>query len=127
MTSITGSGSVSETHRKNTDIATFAEVQKYFLDNVHSSQVFPLTVLKFSSSDSLLNSQERKIEDLRQCLSRYRKMQDPAALAQGNNVDCSLEAFLLQSILTSHELMHLESMSYRVHMHYSRSCSSFVY
>lgn len=28
---------------------------------------------------------ERKIEDLRQCLSRYRKMQDPAVLAQGQD------------------------------------------
>lgn len=31
---------------------------------------------------------ERKIEDLRQCLSRYRKMQDPAALAQGQDGEC---------------------------------------
>ncbi|XP_021019675.1 liprin-beta-1 isoform X7 [Mus caroli] len=31
---------------------------------------------------------ERKIEDLRQCLSRYRKMQDPAVLAQGQDSEC---------------------------------------
>lgn len=31
---------------------------------------------------------ERKIEDLRQCLSRYRKVQDPAALAQGQEGEC---------------------------------------
>ncbi|XP_028613336.1 liprin-beta-1 isoform X1 [Grammomys surdaster] len=31
---------------------------------------------------------ERKIEDLRQCLSRYRKMQDPAVLAQGQDGEC---------------------------------------
>lgn len=31
---------------------------------------------------------ERKIEDLRQCLSRYRKMQDPAALAQDQDGEC---------------------------------------
>lgn len=31
---------------------------------------------------------ERKIEDLRQCLNRYRKMQDPAALAQGQDGEC---------------------------------------
>lgn len=31
---------------------------------------------------------ERKIEDLRQCLSRYRKVQDPAALAQGQDGEC---------------------------------------
>ncbi|XP_051011565.1 liprin-beta-1 isoform X2 [Acomys russatus] len=31
---------------------------------------------------------DRKIEDLRQCLSRYRKMQDPAVLAQGQDSDC---------------------------------------
>lgn len=31
---------------------------------------------------------ERKIEDLRQCLSRYRKMQDPAVMAQGQDSEC---------------------------------------
>lgn len=31
---------------------------------------------------------ERKIEDLQQCLSRYRKVQDPAALAQGQDGEC---------------------------------------
>ncbi|XP_052031259.1 liprin-beta-1 isoform X3 [Apodemus sylvaticus] len=31
---------------------------------------------------------ERKIEDLRQCLNKYRKMQDPAALAQGQDGEC---------------------------------------
>lgn len=31
---------------------------------------------------------ERKIEGLRQCLSRYRKMQDPAVLAQGQDGEC---------------------------------------
>lgn len=31
---------------------------------------------------------EQKIEDLRQCLSRYRKVQDPAALAQGQEGEC---------------------------------------
>lgn len=31
---------------------------------------------------------ERKIEDLRQCLNRYRKMQDPAALTQGQDGEC---------------------------------------
>lgn len=31
---------------------------------------------------------ERKIEDLRQCLNRYRKMQDPAVLAQGQDSEC---------------------------------------
>lgn len=31
---------------------------------------------------------ERKIEDLRQCLSRYRKVQDPGALAQGQDGEC---------------------------------------
>lgn len=31
---------------------------------------------------------ERKIEDLRQCLSRYRKVQDPGALAQGQEGEC---------------------------------------
>ncbi|XP_021045612.1 liprin-beta-1 isoform X9 [Mus pahari] len=31
---------------------------------------------------------DRKIEDLRQCLSRYRKMQDPAVPAQGQDGEC---------------------------------------
>ncbi|XP_040599564.1 liprin-beta-1 isoform X4 [Mesocricetus auratus] len=31
---------------------------------------------------------DRKIEDLRQCLSRYKKMQDPAILAQGQDGEC---------------------------------------
>ncbi|XP_036036754.1 liprin-beta-1 isoform X2 [Onychomys torridus] len=31
---------------------------------------------------------DRKIEDLRQCLNRYKKMQDPAVLAQGQDGEC---------------------------------------
>ncbi|KAL6066331.1 hypothetical protein STEG23_033469 [Scotinomys teguina] len=31
---------------------------------------------------------DRKIEDLRQCLNRYKKMQDPALLAQGQDGEC---------------------------------------
>nr|XP_048288650.1 liprin-beta-1 isoform X6 [Myodes glareolus] len=31
---------------------------------------------------------DRRIEDLRQCLNRYKKMQDPAVLAQGQDGEC---------------------------------------
>ncbi|KAK2500946.1 hypothetical protein MC885_015677, partial [Smutsia gigantea] len=53
---------------------------------------------------------DRKIEDLRQCLNRYKKMQDTVMLAQGQDSDCEglLTASSLSTLLDVQGLSDLE-------------------
>ncbi|GAB1291443.1 Liprin-beta-1 [Apodemus speciosus] len=69
-----------------------AQKRRQLSTQVGTPELLDIEVQKMKKAvESLMaanEEKERKIEDLRQCLSRYRKMQDPAALGQGQDGEC---------------------------------------